>query len=183
MNGLPYSVDTPYNCLYSLVMAVWSTVLIEVWKRRQNEIAHLWNMTDKIKRQDFKMPEFRSDPVIKSKDNEINYVNTASSHMRRVYTEIPTVLLSIGCVVACFIGTTIYQRDNKGSTPREVGASIINALIIIILGFLYKKIAIKMANWENHKFLHDWEESLASKNFAFAFVNSNIALFSVAFYE
>lgn len=40
-----------------------------------------------------------------------------------------------------------------------------------------------MANWENHKFLQDWEDSLASKNFAFAFVNSNIALFSVAFYE
>jgi hypothetical protein len=40
-----------------------------------------------------------------------------------------------------------------------------------------------MANWENHKFLQDWENSLASKNFAFAFVNSNIALFSVAFYE
>ena len=63
-NGLPYSVDTPYNCLYSLVMAVWSTILIEVWKRRQNEIAHLWNMSDKIKRQDFKMPEFTSDPII-----------------------------------------------------------------------------------------------------------------------
>lgn len=153
MNGLPYSVDTPYNCLYSLVMAVWSTILIEVWKRRQNEIAHLWNMSDKIKRQDFKMPEFKSDPIIESKENEINFINTARSHIRRVYTEIPTVLLSIGCVVACFIGTTIYQRDNKGSSPREVGSSIINAVIIIILGFIYKKIAIKMANWENHKFL------------------------------
>lgn len=103
--------------------------------------------------------------------------------MRRVTTEIPTVLLSIGCVVGCFIGTTIYKNDNKGSTSREVGASIINAVIIIILGYLYKIIATKMANWENHKFLQDWENSLASKNFAFAFVNSNIALFSVAFYE
>lgn len=40
-----------------------------------------------------------------------------------------------------------------------------------------------MANWENHKFLQDWEDSLASKNFAFAFVNSNIVLFYVAFYD
>lgn len=28
------SIDTPYSCLYCLVMAVWSTLLIEVWKRR-----------------------------------------------------------------------------------------------------------------------------------------------------
>ncbi len=40
-----------------------------------------------------------------------------------------------------------------------------------------------MANWENHKFLQDWENSLASKKIAFAFVNSNIALFAIAFYQ
>ena len=38
-----------------------------------------------------------------------------------------------------------------------------------------------MANWENHKYQQDWEDSLISKNFAFQFVNSNIALFSIAF--
>jgi hypothetical protein len=49
-NGLPYSVDSPYNCLYSLFMALWSTLLMEAWKRRQHEIAHLWNMSDKAKK-------------------------------------------------------------------------------------------------------------------------------------
>jgi hypothetical protein len=34
-------------------MALWSTILIEAWKRRQNEIAHLWNMKEKEKKQDF----------------------------------------------------------------------------------------------------------------------------------
>ena len=102
------TVDNPYNCLYSLIMAVWSTVLIEIWKRRQNEIAHLWNMTDKIKRQDFRMPEFRADPVVLSTDNRVKLINTANSHLRRIYTEIPAVIISIGCVVGCFIGTLLY---------------------------------------------------------------------------
>jgi len=104
--GLPYSVDTPYNCLYSLVMAVWSTVLIEVWKRRQNEIAHLWNMNEaNVKRQDYIIPEFTADPVIDSEENMVRKINPANSYLRRIYTEIPTVLLSIGCVIACFVGT------------------------------------------------------------------------------
>lgn len=40
-----------------------------------------------------------------------------------------------------------------------------------------------MANWENHRYNEDYENSLVSKHFAFQFVNSNIALFSIAFYE
>jgi hypothetical protein len=33
-NKKPLSIDSAYNCLYSLVMSLWSTVLMEVWKRR-----------------------------------------------------------------------------------------------------------------------------------------------------
>lgn len=33
-NGESLSIDTPYNCLYCLIMAVWSTIFMEVWKRR-----------------------------------------------------------------------------------------------------------------------------------------------------
>jgi hypothetical protein len=40
-----------------------------------------------------------------------------------------------------------------------------------------------MANWENHRYADDYESSLITKNFAFTFVNSNIVLFSIAFYE
>jgi hypothetical protein len=64
-----------------------------------------------------------------------------------------------------------------------LASSVINAVIIIVLGIIYRKIAVLMANWENHKFQQDWEDSLVSKNFAFQFVNSNIALFSTAFNE
>jgi hypothetical protein len=49
-NGQSLSIDSPYNCLYSLVMSVWSTVLMEIWKRRQNEIAHIWNMNDDVEK-------------------------------------------------------------------------------------------------------------------------------------
>ena len=40
-----------------------------------------------------------------------------------------------------------------------------------------------MANWENHKYQDDYQDSLISKFFVFQFVNSNIALFYIAFYQ
>lgn len=64
----------------------------------------------------------------------------------------------------------------------SIGASILNALIIIVLDYFYKKLATMMVNWENHKYADDWENSLITKNFSFKFVNSNIALLSTAFY-
>ena len=43
-SGQSVSVDSPYNCLYSLLMALWSTAFMEVWKRREAEISNMWRM-------------------------------------------------------------------------------------------------------------------------------------------
>ena len=44
-NGEKIDTDTPFNCIYSLVMALWSTLFVEVWKRRECEIAHIWGVS------------------------------------------------------------------------------------------------------------------------------------------
>jgi hypothetical protein len=57
------NLDNPFNCLYCLILAVWSTVFIEVWKRREHEIAHLWNMSG-YKGNDAEMPDYRADLIV-----------------------------------------------------------------------------------------------------------------------
>jgi Calcium-activated chloride channel len=44
MDGKDIDIDTPYNGIYSLIMAIWSTLFVEVWKRREAELANLWRM-------------------------------------------------------------------------------------------------------------------------------------------
>lgn len=65
-NESEINLDNPFNCLYCLVLAVWSTVLIEVWKRKENEIAHIWNMTD-YKGDDAELPDYRAEYVINAR--------------------------------------------------------------------------------------------------------------------
>lgn len=180
-NGLPLNVDTPYTTLYCLIMAVWSTLLIEVWKRRQNEIAHLWNMKGH-KRDDQIRPDFRADLIIDSESRSVKSTNVVHTKTRRIFGEIPIVSISIAAVIACFSGNIVFDRSNTDPS-NSVIASIINAVVIIVLDAIYRKLATMMANWENHRYADDYESSLISKNFAFTFVNSNIALFSIAFYE
>jgi hypothetical protein len=111
--GENVNTDTPYNCLYSLVMAIWSTVFLELWKRRESEIVNLWRMenfetfNDQAgdERQDFKY-EIIIDNNLKGQKKE-NFVNP---HVRRLTDEIPVVLIGFGAVVGCFIGYNTYRK-------------------------------------------------------------------------
>jgi hypothetical protein len=109
-------------------------------------------------------------------------VNLADSYGRRICGEIPTVTVGIWVVVGCFVGYSIYSNKYT-DTPNSVGSSVVNAIVIIVLGMIYRLVARILTKWENHKYYSDFENSLVTKNFAFQFVNAYIALFSTAFYK
>ena len=44
-------------------------------------------------------------------------------------------------------------------------------------------LAIKVVNWENHRYQEEWENSLVIKNFTFQFANSYLTLFWIAFFD
>lgn len=159
------NIDTPWTCLYCIVMAIWSAALMEAWKRRQNELAHIWEMTS-IENDQTVRPEFKADVVISSKTKSIRSVNTANTRTRRLLTEVPITLLSVGTVIACFIGNSIYIQTHT-SDYDSIGASVISAVIIIVLGEFYEYLAVTMANWENHRFQDHYQDSLISKFFVF----------------
>lgn len=90
-------------------MGLWSTVLMEAWKRRQSEIAHLWNM-DLQEKDETVRTEFKADVVIDTDARKAKNVNTVSTYLRRIFGEIPIVSISITAVIACFVGNFIFQR-------------------------------------------------------------------------
>ena len=93
----------------------------------------------------------------------------------------PSVVAGVGVVAVAFWGEFKVSEDNSGDTHYTLGASIVYALVITLLGTIYKKMAVILANWENHKYKEAWENSLISKTFAFLFVNAYISLFTKAF--
>lgn len=158
-------MDNPFNILYCLFMALWTTIMMEVWKRRENELVFLWGMSQ-FKGDESEMPDFKYDYKIDSKNKRVTKKNMYDTYLRRISGEGPTVIFGVGFVVALFVGYTIYSR--KFVDPvNSVGSSAVNALIIVILGSIYRAIAKKLVEWENHRFSEEWENSLSSKNFAF----------------
>jgi len=76
---------------------------MEIWKRRQNEIAHMWNTSKTSLKDDVERSEFKADYIIDTEYNKVKKKNTVFSNVRRIFGEIPIVSISIAIVVVCFI--------------------------------------------------------------------------------
>lgn len=129
------------------------------------------------------MPDYRAEFVIDKKTHAVKKKSFSNPSVRRVLGEFPSVVTGVCIIVACFFGYYTIKHSHKGEASYSVGSSIVNAVIIIILGSIYRVLARVLANWENHKYTEDWENSLITKVFAFQFVNAYISLFSIAFVD
>mmetsp|Transcript_33912 Transcript_33912/g.33017 ORF Transcript_33912/g.33017 Transcript_33912/m.33017 type:complete len:309 (-) Transcript_33912:1071-1997(-) len=184
-NDEQMSLDNEYLPIYCILLALWSTVMIELWKRREHEIQQLWNMAN-YKGKDEIRKEFEAVFIPKHADKTIVKESFQNTYLRRVSVEIPLVIISLSITVALYGLIQNWRRNNEegeNSTVIDYTASAINSVIMVILSFTYRIVSKSLTNWENHKGQVGWENSLTTKIFAFSFVNSYITLFYYAFVE
>lgn len=60
--------------------------------------------------------------------------------------------------------------------------SVFNTLAIGVFGTIYKKVAIYLADKENHRQGHDYEDSVINKIYTFQFINAYISNYIYAFW-
>ena len=65
----------------------------------------------------------------------------------------------------------------------SVTGALLNVVSMLILEFIYEKIAVVMTNWENHQKESTYQNALVFKMFLFNFVNLYSSVFYVAFFK
>jgi len=60
--------------------------------------------------------------------------------------------------------------------------SVFNSLFITLFGTIYKRVAIFLADKENHRQGPDYEDSLINKIYTFQFINAYISNYIYAFW-
>ena len=53
----------------------------------------------------------------------------------------------------------------------------------MLFGQIYKRVAKRIVQWENHRYEHDFEDSLINKIFLFEFINYYMSNFIIAFWD
>ena len=80
----------------------------------------------------------------------------------------------------------IILAGNKPTLFESYGRyidTVIYSGIVIIFGFLYKKLAAHNTFMENHRYITQYDNSLITKLFQFNFFNFYMPMILVAFYE
>jgi len=76
----------------------------------------------------------------------------------------------------------VQNQDEAGLWGGIVGG-IANAIVIILMNLLWKIVATKLTDWENHRTHSEYENNLIFKIFLFYFVNSYLCLYYIAFFK
>jgi len=148
-NGKPH-VDVQVLPFAGAVVAVWATLFLEFWKRREATLRADWGMSNfKLKEQP--RPEFDGERVRSPVDGTlIKYFPWHRRIVRFFFSQTVIwglVMIVLGLVVSIFV---LRRAMRKLGTSGLIITSVINAIQIQVLNFIYALVANQLNNWENH---------------------------------
>ena len=91
------------------------------------------------------------------------------------------------CVIAIFVGMFAAKFIMASSDDRNTKenadtiTSVLNAVIVTIMGMIYQAVSEGLNEYENHRTSLDFEDALIGKTFIVQFINSFAALLFIAF--
>ena len=190
INGKPLIIplrptEVPELPYYSVFIACWGTFLLEFWKRAQSSLSLNWG-TSNYERTAVVRPEFTPTFVLP------NVVTGLPELYRspvifgfKLAASFATVVTFVAAVIAAIFGTLVFKETvSELGLPEAIApqvALVVNALLIIILGQIFKAVAKFLTDWENHRTDIEYEDSLIAKTFLFSFFNSYSTLMYYAF--
>jgi anoctamin-10 len=197
-----------FNPIFALLMAFWSTVYLEFWKRKQAALAYVWDVEDYESAEERYRPEFlrkmhqafgkitKSSAKIKEiipgvtaidMEKHNKYYYPAWRRRIKLAVSIPFLFTVIAAAFAVLVAILTYRQILLIIYPNglqgPIFGSVANALFIAIMNPIYVKIATALNNWELYPSESTYENNLILKVFGIQFVNSFTALGYIAFYE
>lgn len=160
-------------------MAIWGTVFLEYWKRKEAKLRMVWGMTHFSEKEQTR-PEFRGEFIASSVDGSLELYYPWHKKILGLLMSGSVIFTLIACVIASVTGIFLWRADTSDQTTLYL-ISVVNAIQIQILNFVYSLVSNKLNENENHRTDTEFENALIAKSFLFKFVNSYNSLFYIAF--
>ncbi|MEE6466192.1 hypothetical protein FKM82_006865 [Ascaphus truei] len=193
--GIPYYFfaweDYDKYVIFATFNLVWSTVILEIWKRWCSTMTYRWG-TLLMKRQ-FEEPRPGFHGVLGINPVTGREEPTYSSFKRqlRLYlVSLPFVCLSLYLSIYVMMiyfdlenWALEYHREHQSdfSSIMLFVPSIIYAVVIEVMNRIYKYAAVFLTSWENHRLESSYQNHLILKVLVFNFLNCFASLFYIAF--
>ncbi|XP_065485865.1 anoctamin-10 isoform X2 [Caloenas nicobarica] len=193
--GIPYYVfaweDYDKYVMFATFNLLWSTVILEVWKRICAIMTYRWG-TLLMKRQfEEPRPGFHGVLGINPITGKEEPVYSSIKRQIRIYlVSLPFVCL---CLYFSLYVMMIYfdleqwaldyheENESTFSNLMLFVPSIIYAVVIEIMNRIYRYAAEFLTSWENHRLESSYQNHLILKVLVFNFLNCFASLFYIAF--
>ncbi|XP_062403269.1 anoctamin-10 isoform X2 [Sardina pilchardus] len=173
------------------VSMLWSTLLLELWKRRSATLAYQWGTHHLTERFAEPRPAFRGELGTNPVTGRVEPLFPAWQRQLRVaLVSLPLVGLFLGLVVLGMAG--FYWAESRARGWHESSQSLVSMGMLYvpsvahivytnILGTAYGKVALMLTEWENHREESAFQNHHTSKVLIFTFFNCFAVLFHIAF--
>ncbi|XP_060104828.1 anoctamin-10 [Heteronotia binoei] len=193
--GIPYYFfaweDYDKYVIFATFNLLWSTVILEVWKRCCAVMAYRWG-TLLMKRQfEEPRPGFHGVLGINPVTGREEPVYSSFKRQLRIYlVSLPFVCLCL--YISLYVMMIYFELENQAYLYNEENQSdlsnlllyvpsIIYAVVIEVLNRLYQYAAEFLTSWENHRLESSYQNHLVLKVLVFNFFNCFASLFYIAF--
>lgn len=167
--------------IFSLTLALGSTLLDQLWVRRQIELSWMWGTVDmnevEQQRPTYK-GKYSTDPVTGRK-KKISERSIFENFKKSIGLSV--VFLFIGSVIVAVTGIMLYRAQIKNTQYGLELTALMNALQIKILNAIYRRVAKFFTDWENYEYDTQYNDALCIKLYLFQFINSYASLFYIGF--
>ncbi|GJQ85109.1 hypothetical protein Trydic_g20241 [Trypoxylus dichotomus] len=196
---MDYVLDNQSTILYAVLISLWTTIAMELWKRNQACLAYEWNVfsatIDVSMRPEYAMSaQLKRESPVTGQLEPYEDVRVKASHLFISYSVVTLLaILAISVVVAVRFYTasmravlgvskTRYLR-NHAAVIASSSASTISVVIMLTLENIYVKLAKIMTDLENPRTEVEYDNSLIYKRFVLTFINGYAVTFYVAFFQ
>jgi len=169
-----------------IVISFWCFIFLNHWKSQEKYYSYIWGCSDS--------EELERQQESYVFDKEISFIFDWKIKMqnRSTYAFKKIVSLCISFLLVAFvIFLNFYILDLKKTNKLKFGdfifwdyfPTVLNAVVIKIMSYVYRLIASKLSYWENHEKNSKRIENLSLKVFIFEFVNNFFTYFYIGFYK
>lgn len=175
---------------FAVFVVVWSSIFAEVWKRKNGLFNAMWGLHGFHRALRYRA-QFRGttsyNPITDAE--EMTYESKAKRR-RAFLISIVVVVMMVGIVVIALVGLFLLKHminkrntsvDEKYRSSLTLGVTGLNAVQILILNTVYRGVAKRLNDYENHRTDREYENHLVIKVFLFQFCNSFASFFYIAF--
>lgn len=172
---------------------LWSTVFMELWKRRSSSLSHRWGLLRLAERFAEPRPGFHGTLGVNPVTKRVEPLFPEWRRQLRVgLVSVPVVGLFLGLVVLGMVG--FYQAEALGKQLHQAWGSLLSGALLYLpsmlhivytnmLSTLYGRVAVKLTEYENHREDSSFHNHHTTKVLLFSFFNYFAVLFHIAFYK